>query len=152
MQYSTVQYRIYQLQNAEHFMFCGRNVRNTARRVAKTKFSIAITKAAFNTQKTFCTSKLDLNVRKKPIKCYICSTALYGTETWTLRRADQKYLESFEMWSRSAGVSWTDRAETKKYCVKEARNILQTMKRRKTSWNGYMLGTNCLINTLLKER
>jgi hypothetical protein len=24
--------------------------------------------------------------------------ALYGAETWTLRAADQKYLESFEMW------------------------------------------------------
>jgi hypothetical protein len=22
----------------------------------------------------------------------------YGAETWTLRRVDQKYLESFEMW------------------------------------------------------
>jgi hypothetical protein len=26
------------------------------------------------------------------------SIALYGAETWTLRAADQKYLESFEMW------------------------------------------------------
>jgi len=24
--------------------------------------------------------------------------ALYGAETWILRAADQKYLESFEMW------------------------------------------------------
>ena len=24
--------------------------------------------------------------------------ALYGAETWTLRAADQKYLENFEMW------------------------------------------------------
>jgi len=24
--------------------------------------------------------------------------ALYGAENWTLRGADQKYLESFEMW------------------------------------------------------
>ena len=30
---------------------------------------------------------------------YIKATmALYGAETWTLRAADQKYLESFEMW------------------------------------------------------
>jgi hypothetical protein len=39
------------------------------------------------------TSKLDLNLRKKLIKCYIWSMALYGAETWTLRAADQKYLE-----------------------------------------------------------
>ena len=55
-------------------------------------------KAAFNKKKTLFTSKLDLNLRKKLIKCYIWSTAFYGAETWTLRAADQKYLESFEMW------------------------------------------------------
>jgi len=42
--------------------------------------------------------KLDLNLRKKLVECYIWSMALYGAETWTLLAADQKYLESFEMW------------------------------------------------------
>jgi len=49
-------------------------------------------------KKTIFTSKLDLNLRKKLIKFYIWSMALYGAETWTLRAADQKYLENFEMW------------------------------------------------------
>jgi len=50
------------------------------------------------------------NLRKKLIKCYIWSMAFYGAETWTLRAADQKYLESFEMWCwrRMEKISWTD--------------------------------------------
>ena len=52
-------------------------------------------KAAFNKKKTLFTSKLDLNLRKKLVKCFIWSMVLYGAETWTLRAADQKYLESF---------------------------------------------------------
>ena len=44
----------------------------------------------FNKKKTLFTSKLDLNLRKKLVKCYIWSMALYGAETWTLRAADQK--------------------------------------------------------------
>jgi hypothetical protein len=55
-------------------------------------------KATFNKKKALFTSKLDLNLRKKLVKCYIWSIALYGTEMWTLRKLDQKYLESFEMW------------------------------------------------------
>jgi hypothetical protein len=55
-------------------------------------------KAAFNRKKTLFTSKLDLELRKKLVVCYIWSIALYGAETWTLRKLDQKYLESFEMW------------------------------------------------------
>ena len=56
------------------------------------------------------TSKLDLNWRKILVKCYIWSMALYGAETWTLRAADQKYRESFEMWCwrRMEKISWTD--------------------------------------------
>ena len=56
-------------------------------------------KAAFNKKKNRFTSKLDLNLRKKLVKCYVWSMALYGAETWTLRATDQKCLEIFEMWS-----------------------------------------------------
>jgi len=38
-------------------------------------------KAAFSKKKTFFTSKLDLNLRKKLIKCYIWSMALHGAKT-----------------------------------------------------------------------
>jgi hypothetical protein len=51
-----------------------------------------------------------LAFRKKPVKCYIWSTALYGAETLTLRLVDQKHLESFEMcsWRRMEKISWTE--------------------------------------------
>jgi hypothetical protein len=51
------------------------------------------------------TRKMDLEMRKKLVKCYIWSTALYGAETWTLRAVDKKQLDSFEMWCcrRSVG-------------------------------------------------
>jgi hypothetical protein len=62
------------------------------------KSRIAVAKAAFSKKKSILTSKLDLNLRKKLLKCYIWNMALYGDKTWTLRAADQKYLEMFEMW------------------------------------------------------
>jgi hypothetical protein len=40
----------------------------------------------------------DLNVRKKLVKYYILSIALYGAKPLTHWKADQKYLENFEMW------------------------------------------------------
>jgi len=52
-------------------------------------------KAVFSKKKTIFTSKLDLNLRKKQVKCYIWCMALYGAETWTLRAADQKYPGKF---------------------------------------------------------
>jgi len=67
-------------------------------------------KAAFNKKGTLFTSTLDLELRKKLVKCYVWSIGLYGAETWTLRAMDQKHLESFEMWCwrRMEKISWTD--------------------------------------------
>ena len=48
-------------------------------------------KVAFNKKKkNRFTSKLDLNMRKKSVKCYVWIMALYGAETWTLRVIDQE--------------------------------------------------------------
>jgi hypothetical protein len=56
---------------------------------------IDVAKTAFNKKRALFTSTLDLELRKKLVKCYVWSIALYGAETWTLRAVDQKYLESF---------------------------------------------------------
>jgi hypothetical protein len=49
-------------------------------------------KITFNKKRALFTSTLELEVRKKLVKCYIWSIALYGAETWTLRSVDQKHL------------------------------------------------------------
>jgi len=76
------------------------------------KSRIVMAKAAFSKKKTLFTSTLNLNLRKKLVNCKIWSMALYGVETWTLRAADQKYLESFAMWCWRwmEKISWTEHA------------------------------------------
>ena len=88
-----------QLENVERFKYLGSMLTNDGRCTREIKSRIAMAKAAFSKKKTLFTSKLDLNLRKRLIECYIWSMALYGAETWTLRAADQKYLESYGMCS-----------------------------------------------------
>jgi hypothetical protein len=97
-------------------------------------------KAAFN-KKTLFTSKLDLNLRRKLVNCYMWSMAFDGAETWTLRAADQKYLESFEMWCwRRMEISWTDHVRNEVlFRVSEQSNILHEIRKRKANWIGHIL-------------
>ena len=98
-------------------------------------------KAALDKKKNLFTSKLDLNLRKEVVKCYFWSMALYGTETWTLRAADQKYLESFEMWCwRRIEISWTNhvRNEEALLTVNEQRNILHEIRKQNYNWIGHI--------------
>ena len=97
-------------------------------------------KAAFNKKKkTLFTSTLDLNLRKKLVKWYIWSMALYGPETWMLWAADQKYLERFEMWCwrRMEKIRWTDHVRSEEVLLRanEQRNILHEIKK-----NGKLTG------------
>ena len=62
------------------------------------KCTFATAKAAFIKKRALFTNTMDLELRKKLVKCYIWSIALYGAETGTLRAVDQKHLESFEIW------------------------------------------------------
>jgi hypothetical protein len=44
------------------------------------KSRTAMAKKAFNKRKAYFTSEVDLNLRKKQVKCNIWSTAFYGSE------------------------------------------------------------------------
>ena len=115
-----------------------------------------MTKAAFNKKKNLFTSKLDLNLRKKLVKCYVWSIALYGAETWTLRATDQKRLESFEVWCwrRMEKTSWTDhvRNEEVLLTVNEQRNILHEIRKQKANWIGHILCRNFLLKQVIEGK
>ena len=55
-------------------------------------------------------------MRKILTTSYSWSIALYGAETWTLWKVDEKCLESFEIWfwRRMKKISSTDRVKFRK--------------------------------------
>jgi hypothetical protein len=106
----------------------------------------------FPWQKQFSTRRLfspaNCTSRRELVKCHIWSMSLYGPETWTLRKIDQKYLESFKMrrWRKMEKISWTDRMKCEEvlHRVKKGRNILHTMKKEGyLDWSHLGVGTAC---------
>jgi hypothetical protein len=112
---------------------------NDGRCTCEIKSRIAMAKAAFKKKRALFTSTLDIKLRKKLAKCYIWGIALYGADTWTLRAVDQIYLESFELWrwKMIEKISWTDHVRNEVLLrVKEQRNILYEISKRKAKWLG----------------
>jgi hypothetical protein len=115
-----------QEENVEYCNYLGSMITNDERCTWEIKSTIAMAKAAFN-KKTLFTSKLELCFRKKLVKCYTWSIALYGAKTWTLQKVDQKYMECFEMWwwmMEKIGCTNHKRNEVLQR-VKKEKNILQ---------------------------
>jgi hypothetical protein len=70
-----------QLENVKCFKYLGSLLMDDGSCTCEIKSRIAMAKAAFNKKQNLFTSKLDLNLRKKLVKCYIWSMALYGDKT-----------------------------------------------------------------------
>ncbi|PNF26850.1 hypothetical protein B7P43_G16837 [Cryptotermes secundus] len=145
-----------QLENVKCFKYLGSLLIDDGRCISEIKSWIATAKAAFSKKKNLLRSKLDLNLRKKLVNCYIWSIALYGAETWTLRAVDQKHLESFEMWCRRRveKISWTYYVGNEEvlFRVSEERNILHEIRKRKANWIGQILRGNCLLKEVIEGK
>lgn len=84
---------------------------------------------------------------------YIWSTALYGAQTWTILKVDQKYLGSFEMLCRRRmeRISWTDCMKSEVlHTDKEERIIIHTMKQGKENWICHNFHRSYLLKHAIK--
>jgi hypothetical protein len=70
------------------------------------------------------TSKLNIELKKKLVICCVWSIDLHGSETWTLRKLEGNFLESFEMWCwrRMEKIKWSDKVTNEQ--------VLEVQKRR----------------------
>ena len=72
------------------------------------------------------------------------SNALYGSEAWTLRKSERKYLENFEMWCwrRMEKIKWPEKVTNEQVLerIGEKRTFINNILdlRRKANWIGHM--------------
>ncbi|GFO44389.1 endonuclease-reverse transcriptase [Plakobranchus ocellatus] len=88
----------------------------------------------------------------KLVKCLVWTVMTYGAEGWTLRKRDEKKINSAEMWfcRRPLRVSWkekrTDEAILAELQVR--RHLLESIRKRKLSFFGHICRSKC---TLMKD-
>jgi hypothetical protein len=63
------------MEDVEYFKYLGSMITNDERCTCAIKSRIVMAKAACNKKKNLVATKLDLNLRKKLVKCYIWSIA-----------------------------------------------------------------------------
>ena len=108
------------------------------------KQKIAMAKEDFNRKRSIFCGPLKKELRKRLVKCFVWSVALYGAETGTLRGNERKGVEAFEMliWRRIECVKWTDKIKKNAVVLKrvdEGKIMLEEIKKRKRNWLGHWL-------------
>jgi hypothetical protein len=87
-----------ELKEVDHIKYLGSVLTRDGYFTREIKIRIAIAKEAFNRKLSLLASKINIELRKKLVTCYVWSIALYGSETWTLTKLERKYLGNFEIW------------------------------------------------------
>ena len=131
------------LENVKHFKYFGNII--TMMKDIRTKLNPGLPwrKQHSTKRRIFLTSKVGLNLRKKPVECYSWTTALYGAETWTFGKWIRNTWKFFkcgagENWSRSANRTWQKWRSINSTYSKN-RNVLHTLKIRKAKWIFHIL-------------
>jgi hypothetical protein len=73
-----------ELKEVCHFKYLGSVLTRDGYSTWQIKMRITTVKEAFNRKISLLTSKLNMKLIKKLVRCYIWSIALYGSESWTL--------------------------------------------------------------------
>jgi len=82
----------------------------------------------------------------KVTSCCIWSVAVYGSETWTLEKNEEKVVNVFETWSwrRMLKIKWTDRITNDEGLqrAKKERLLLKILQNEHHSWIGHTVRHN----------
>src|ERR1043165_6296145 len=85
------------------------------------------------------------------MKTLIWSVVLYCSETWTMRKADIRRLEAFEMWTwrKSAGRNIEQNEEVMGRIEEERTlGLIHTIRKRQRKWIGHTLSGDSLLRML----
>lgn len=78
---------------------------------------------------------MKITTKKRIIKSYVWSVALYGSETWIINKKERDLLEAFEMWCwrKMKTISWTERRSNDDVLkiIEEKRSLIDNQKRRR---------------------
>ena len=89
-------------------------------------------KEAFNKKSDLMRRSLSLHLKKRMVKAFVWSVALYGSEMWTLQKEDIRRLEAFEIWiwRRMMKVPWTEHKTNEEILqtVETERKIMDTVR------------------------
>ena len=84
-----------EIEQVNQFRYLGSLISDDGTCTAEITRRIAMAKYAFNKRREIFLKKLSKDLKKKVIMTIVWSVALYGSETWTLRKYERDRLEAF---------------------------------------------------------
>ena len=144
------------LEQVDKYTYLGQVITEDGRCEVEIRRRIQIAKTNFLKMKNILTSrKLSIELRMKIMDCYILSSLLYASETWTINEADWKRLEAFETWTlrRMLKISYLEHRTNEDVfkLAKSGRKFKIDILTRKIKYFGHLVRRNGLQRSILEN-
>ena len=145
------------IEQVKNMVYLGHMATEDARSEKEIRRRIEIARSAFeNMSKTLTSRSINIELRLRVVKCYVWSTLLYGSETWTMTKSLTKKIEAFEMWifRRMLKISYTEHKSNDAVLklMKTEKQLINTIKQRKCRYFGHLIRRDGLQRLLLEGR
>lgn len=101
----------------------------------------------------FTNRNISLKSKIRILKAYVWSVLLYGSECWTLNRAQTSKLEAAEMWflRRILKISWTERITNEEVLrrAKIKRSLIPTIREKQMKFFGHIFRKQSIEHLIL---
>ncbi|RUS87138.1 hypothetical protein EGW08_005070 [Elysia chlorotica] len=141
------------LEQVSTFIYLGQLISDDNRADQDIKRRIGIAKTSFNSLlNTFTSNSISMKTKLQLLKTFVWSTLLYGSETWSISKAQMNKIEAFEMYAfrRIGKISW--RQKLTNYEVLQKLNIRreigQCIRDMKLQYYGHLMRHENVIRDL----
>ena len=125
-----------------------------ARCITDVKGRIGMAKDAFSKRKELLSKNFSKVLRKRMVKTLVWPVALYGCETWILRKEEIDRLNAFEMWlwRRIEKINWSDKITNKEVLEKvgERQSLVEAVMKRKKNRIGHVVRGEGLLRDVVE--
>ena len=146
------------LEQVETFKYLGQTITSDGRSDTAIRQRIEIARQTFLNMSDVLTARnIQIETRKRLARCYVLSTLLYASETWTLNADTCKKINSFEMWMyrkmlKISYTSHTTNEEVLKRVNEKGLSLEKNIKMRKTQYFGHLIRKDKMQKSLLEGR
>ena len=142
------------IDQVESFEFLGSIINNKGDCSQEIKRRLAIARSTVQSMTKLWKSRLPASLKVRLLRSTAFAIASYGSESWTMKLADKKRIDSFEMWCyrRILRISWTER-KTNTWVLEKLRakkSLRADIITRKLSYFGHITRHQCLQKTIMQ--
>ncbi|XP_025417940.1 uncharacterized protein LOC112688792 [Sipha flava] len=144
-----------EIKQVEEFAYLGSIISKDGRSKKEIVKRICQAKLAFNKKRGLFTSKsTSVRTRINLLMTNVWSIMLYGSETWTIAKAERRRIKAFEMrcFRRMLKISWTDMVSNEEVLERMSarRTLWSSIKKRRNEWIGHVLRHGGLLGSIIE--